>query len=63
MSISLATIALWRLMDDNEAQYAEDYRVTCDECASLISEELYGEHDGLCPLCYDAVHFTCDECG
>ena len=62
MSISLANIAIWSLMDDSEVQDAEDYRVTCDDCAILISETQYEAHDGLCDRCYDSVHFTCSEC-
>jgi len=62
MSISLANITIWNLMHDSEAQDADDYQVTCDECATLISEDQYGEHDGLCEACYDSVHFTCGEC-
>jgi len=63
MSVSLANITLWHLHDNDEAEDAADYRVTCDDCATMISETQYGEHDGLCDRCYDAVHFTCDACG
>ena len=63
LSMSNANIALWQLMDDSLAQDAEDYMVTCDKCAALITEDQYGEHDGLCEACHDAVHFTCPECG
>jgi hypothetical protein len=63
MSISLANIAIWSLMDNDDAMYDENYRVTCDDCAILISEDRYGTHDGPCDRCYDSVHFTCSECG
>ena len=63
MSISPANIAIWFLIDNDDAMYDGDYRVTCDDCATLISEDQYSEHDGLCDRCYDSVHFTCSECG
>jgi len=63
MSISLANITIWSLVDNDDAMYGANYRVTCDECATLIGEDQYGEHDGLCETCYDSVHFTCGECG
>jgi len=63
MSISIANIVFWSLMDDSEAQDAEDYQVTCDDCATMISEDKYDQYDGLCEACYDSVHFTCSACG
>ena len=63
MSVSNANITLWHLHDNDEAEKAEDYRVTCDDCATLITEDQYGEHDGLCRGCYDSVHCTCTMCG
>ena len=67
MSMSSANMTIWKLIDNDDAMYAEHYQVTCDECATLVSEDQYedqyDEHDGLCDRCYDAVHFTCAECG
>jgi hypothetical protein len=63
MSVAQANMAVWRLLDNEEAQDAEDYQVTCDERGGLITEDDYGERDGLCEACHAAVHFTCDECG
>src|SRR5271166_2095462 len=63
MSMSLANIAIWSLINDSEAQDALDYHVTCDDCAILISETQYEAHDGLCEGCFDSVHFTRSECG
>jgi len=54
MSVAEANIALWRLTDNSEAQDAEGYEVTCDECGVLVNEDAYGERDGLCEACYVA---------
>jgi len=63
MTMSLANTAIWSLVDNDDAMYGENYRVACDDCATLISEDQCGSHDGLCDRCYDAVHFTCSACG
>ncbi len=63
MSLADANLAIWRLLDCGEAEDAEDYRVTCDECGGLVDEDVYGENDGLCEACHAAVHFTCKDCG
>lgn len=62
MAVSLANIAIWKLIDNTEAQDTEDYRVTCDDCATMIDEDTYDSNDGLCPTCDALVHFTCSEC-
>ena len=65
MSMSKAerTALAWRLLDNAEAEDAEGYMVACDECARLISEDEYGETDGLCAACHAACHFLCAACG
>lgn len=55
--------SLAALVDNGDIEDAEDYRVTCDECATLITIDYHDDHDGLCEACYDACHFDCQECG
>jgi methionyl-tRNA synthetase len=61
--IAEANILIWRLLDNSDAEEADGYQVACDECAALVSEDVYSENDGLCNACNAAVHFTCEACG
>jgi hypothetical protein len=65
MALALANMALWHLVDNTEAEEADDFLVTCEgeDCAALMTEDEYADRDGLCPRCYAACHFTCTECG
>ena len=58
-----ANVTLRDLVDNGDVEDAADYRVTCDECATLITSDYYDEHDGLCDACHASVHATCGECG
>ena len=58
-----AGVKLRELIDNDEAEDADDYRVVCDECAALVGEDTYSMYDGLCDACHAAMYFTCDACG
>ena len=55
--------SLAALLDNGDIEDADDYRVCCGECATLITVDYHDDHDGLCEACYDACHFDCPECG
>lgn len=61
-SLYWANVTLRELLDNSAVEDAADYKLTCDECAALISEDTYSTLDGLCEACHDACHFTCAEC-
>jgi hypothetical protein len=63
MGMCSANGTLAALVDNGDAEDAEDYRLTCDECAALVDISYYEDSDGLCSSCYDACHFDCDGCG
>jgi DNA-directed RNA polymerase subunit RPC12/RpoP len=62
MCLATANLTIWRLLDNSEAEDAEDYLVTCDDCGALITDDEYSANNGLCGGCNAAVHFTCGEC-
>jgi hypothetical protein len=64
MALALANMALANMVDNDEVQDDPSYLVTCDgdSCAALMTEDEYGDRDGLCPTCWAACHFRCTEC-